>query len=210
MKKNLQKIASVLLMCSMVAGGVGCSSSGDTAINTISDTTGTQTSTSSTNNNQESLSEREAIAASMKDTTINIRSMNEFTNIDKVVERYKELVKDDPILSKITPECTYVTGGDYKDKLAMAMVAQEDYDLMFCGSWHGLDGYIAPGLFADLTSYSNNDAFPGLPAGFTADYTTPAKSFIKNDEGQYEENFDIILIAEFYEDTSRSSFTQDL
>ena len=70
----------------------------------------------------------------MEDVTINIRVMNEFKNLDKVLAKYREMTKDDPILSHITPEFSWVAGGDYKDKLTMAMVANEDYDLMFCGS----------------------------------------------------------------------------
>ncbi len=80
-----------------------------------------------------------ADASQMKDTTIHIRVMNEFRNMDKVLAKYEEMTKDDPIMSKIHPEFVWVAGGDYKDKLQGVMIGQEDFDLMFCGGWHGLE-----------------------------------------------------------------------
>ena len=97
-------------------------------------------------------------APEMEDTTIHIRVMNEFRNLDKVLEKYEEMTKDDPIMSKIHPDFVWVAGGDYKDKLSGVMIGQEDFDLMFCGGWHGLSTFIQDGNFADLSSYFNNDA----------------------------------------------------
>ena len=63
------------------------------------------------------------------------------------------LTADDPVMSKIHPEFAWVAGGDYKDKLTTAMIGQEDFDLMFCGGWHGLSTFIQDGNFADLSAF---------------------------------------------------------
>ena len=125
-------------------------------------------------------------AIQMEDTTINIRVMNEFRNVDKVLEQYEEMTKDDPIMSKIHLNFSYVAGGDYKDRLTMAMVGQEDYDLMFCGSWHGLSTFIKQGNFADLSEYFNNDAYPGLKAAFSEDFVEAMTSYIRQEDGTYK------------------------
>ena len=100
----------------------------------------------------------QAEAPQIEDTTIKIRVMNEFRNLDKVLAKYEEMTADDPVMSKIHPEFAWVAGGDYKDKLTTAMIGQEDFDLMFCGGWHGLSTFIQDGNFADLSSYFGNDA----------------------------------------------------
>ncbi|MDE6925288.1 MAG: hypothetical protein K2P59_08525, partial [Acetatifactor sp.] len=78
----------------------------------------------------------------IEETTLTIRVMNEFRNLDKVLERYEEMTADDPIMSNIHLDFAWVAGGDYKDKLTTAMIGQEDFDLMFCGGWHGLSAFI--------------------------------------------------------------------
>lgn len=105
-------------------------------------------------------------------TTINIRVMNDVVNIDKVLDVYYEATKDDPVLSNVDVNITWVSGADYADKLTLAITAQEDYDLMFCGGWQGLDGFVQDGSFKDLTSYFNNEEYPGLMAGFPEDLLT--------------------------------------
>lgn len=149
-------------------------------------------------------------AVEMEDTTINIRIMNEFRNIDKVLEKYEEMTADDPIMSKIHPNFTYVSGGDYKDKLSMAMVAQEDYDLMFCGSWHGLTTFIQQGNFADLSSYFNNDAFPGLKSAFSETFVDAMTSYIMQEDGTYMAGVYGINLASYYEDSRGFMYREDL
>lgn len=151
-----------------------------------------------------------AQAAEMKDTTIHIRVMNEFRNLDKVLAKYEEMTKDDPIMSKIHPEFVWVAGGDYKDKLTTAMIGQEDFDLMFCGGWHGLSGFIQDGNFADLSSYFNNDAFPGLKNAFSEDFVQAMTSYIRQEDGSYMKGIYGINLATFYEDTRGFMYREDL
>jgi len=124
MKKKLKALAiGMSLTCFLTA----CSSAGKSS--SSSDVGASKDSAASSTSSQ----------ATMEPTTINIRIMNAFTNLDKILEVYYDKVKDDPILSKITLNFSYVTGADYIDKLSLAISAQEDYDLMFCGSWQGLE-----------------------------------------------------------------------
>jgi putative aldouronate transport system substrate-binding protein len=142
--------------------------------------------------------------------TINIRIMNEFKNADKVLARYAELTKDDPVLSRIKPRLSWVTGGDYRDKLSMALVAQEDFDLMFCGSWHGLTSFIQQDTFADLSAYFNNDAYPGLKKAFPPDFTEAMHTYLRQSDGTYRKGIYGINLAEYFEDTRGIMYREDL
>lgn len=105
-----------------------------------------------------------------EDITINIRAMNQYTNLDRILDKYYELVADDPNLSHVKLNFSYVTGGDYKDKLTTAIVAQEDVDLMFVGSWQGRTDFVKDGVFKELSSYfGDEENFPGLAKYFTQD-----------------------------------------
>jgi putative aldouronate transport system substrate-binding protein len=137
----------------------------------------------------------------MPETTINIRVMNPVTNFDKVLDVYYDKVKDDPVLSKIKVNLTYVEGADYADKLNLAVTAQEDYDLIFAGAWHGLSDKINDGVFKDISSYFNNDAYPGLKAAFSEDYLS-ANTFNGKTYA--------IPLAESYEDLKGIVYREDL
>lgn len=152
----------------------------------------------------------QAEAPQMEDTTIHIRVMNEFRNLDKVLAKYEEMTKDDPIMSKIHPEFVWVAGGDYRDKLQTAMIGQEDFDLMFCGGWHGLSGYIQDGNFADLSAYFNNDAFPGLKSAFSEDFVDAMTTYIRQEDGSYQKGVYGINLATFYEDSRGFMYREDL
>lgn len=145
-----------------------------------------------------------------QDTTIKIRVMNDYGNIDPIIEAYEERVKDDPIMSNIHLEFEYVGGGDYKDKLSMAVTAQEDYDLMFAGSWHGLDGYIASGAFKDISEYFNNDAYPGLKAAFSQDFIEPCYTYSKGDDGEWNKELYKIPLAQSLYDIRGLAYREDL
>lgn len=146
----------------------------------------------------------------IEETTLTIRVMNEFRNLDKVLERYEEMTADDPIMSNIHLDFAWVAGGDYKDKLTTAMIGQEDFDLMFCGGWHGLSAFIQEGDFADLSSYFNNDAFPGLQRAFTDEYVQAMTSYIRQEDGSYMKGIYGINLATFYEDTRGFMYREDL
>ncbi|WP_300772886.1 ABC transporter substrate-binding protein [uncultured Acetatifactor sp.] len=152
----------------------------------------------------------QAEAPQIEDTTIKIRVMNEFRNLDKVLAKYQEMTADDPVMSKIHPEFAWVAGGDYKDKLTTAMIGQEDFDLMFCGGWHGLSTFIQDGNFADLSSYFGNDAFPGLKNAFSEDFVQAMTSYIRQEDGSYQKGIYGINLATFYEDSRGFMYREDL
>lgn len=186
MKKKLKALAiGMSLTCFLTA----CSSAGKSS--SSSDVGASKDSADSSTSSQ----------ATMEPTTINIRIMNAFTNLDKILEVYYDKVKDDPILSKITLNFSYVTGADYIDKLSLAISAQEDYDLMFCGSWQGLNNYIQQGAFKDVLSYFNDDRFPGLKTAFPKEFLNAAKT----GDALYS-----IPVAENFEDLRGVLYREDL
>ena len=155
--KRRRAIIAAMLSAAMVMGMAGCGNSGESPSGkTIEESTQTDAKSEQGQDDEK--------------TTINIRLMNDVVNVDKVLDVFYEETKDDPVLSKIKVNITYVSGADYTDKLTLAVTAQENYDLMFCGGWQGLDGYIEDGSFKDLTSYFNNDDYPGLKESFSGDF----------------------------------------
>ena len=211
-KKFLKKAVSLALAGAMTLSLAGCGNNDDSSAGSSSG--GSQQQVQSAGNsaeggNQTDTTPQEA-AASMEDTTIKIRVMNEFRNLDKVLAKYEEMTKDDPIMSKIHPEFVWVAGGDYRDKLSTAMIGQEDFDLMFCGSWHGLSTFIQDGNFADLSSYFNNDAYPGLQRAFSDDFVQAMTSYIRQEDGSYISGIFGINLATFYEDTRGYMYREDL
>ncbi|MDR0709036.1 MAG: extracellular solute-binding protein, partial [Spirochaetaceae bacterium] len=143
-------------------------------------------------------------------TTITIRIMNEFRNLDKVLARYGELTKNDPVMSGIGLNFKWVTGGDYRDKLSMAIIAEEDYDLVFCGSWHAMASYVQQGSFADLSRYFNNDEYPGLKRAFPPDFVEAMKTYVRNDDGSFRTGIYGVNLAEYFEDTRGLIYREDL
>jgi len=136
--------------------------------------------------------------------------MNEVRNVGKVITRYQELVRDDPVLSMILPRIVFVTGGNYRDRLNMAMVAQERFDLMFCGSWQGLRFFIQQGVFADLSEFFNNDDFPGLKRAFPPSFVEAKTMYIRENDGTFRKGIFGINLAEFFEDTRGFMYREDL
>lgn len=143
-------------------------------------------------------------------TTLNINILNEFKNLDKVLDVYYDKVQADEVLKDVDLNVTYFTGGDYSEKLSMAMNAQENYDLMFIGAWHGIDNYISQGLCADLTKYFNNDEYPGLKKAFSEEVVEANMTYEKNENGEYEAKLYKIPIMEAINDTRGLYIREDL
>ncbi len=206
MKSKLYKKIMALAMAGAMTLSLAACGGNDASQDSGQQSSGQQSAGGSSEDSQDG----EEQVAEMEDTTIHIRVMNEFRNLDKVLAKYEEMTKDDPIMSKIHPEFVWVAGGDYKDKLTTAMIGQEDFDLMFCGGWHGLSGFIQDGNFADLSSYFNNDAFPGLKNAFSEDFVKAMTSYIRQEDGSYMKGIYGINLATFYEDTRGFMYREDL
>ncbi len=210
-KKELLKKASALMLAgTMVFSMVGCGGSKEASNNESSEASSSAAEEKSSEVAEESSSVAEEETVTMEDTTIKIRIMNEFKNLDRILAKYEEMTKDDPIMSKIHPEFEWVAGGDYKDKLTMALNAQEDYDLMFCGGWHGYSTFAQQGNFKDLSSYFNNDKFPGLKAAFSEEFVTAMNSYIANEDGTYTTGIFNINLATAFEDARGLMYREDL
>lgn len=216
-KKEAFKRAAALVMAGVMTMSLTACGGGDED-STPSDTTGASSDTGDTNSAGKSDAgtsvdqgtDAAAAPVEMEDTTINIRVMNEFKNLDKVVAKYEEMTKDDPVMSKIHLDFQWVAGGDYKDKLTMSLAAQEDFDLMFCGAWHGLNTFAQQGNFADLSPYFNNDSFPGLKAAFSENFVDAMTSYIRQEDGSYKKGIYGINLASFYEDSRGFMYREDL
>lgn len=207
-KKNcFKKVTAMALAGAMALSLAACGNGGEESSSAESQASAAQESTQSA---AAESSEEQASVPEMEDTTINIRVMNEYRNLDKVLAKYAEMTADDPIMSKIHLNFSYVAGGDYKDKLTMALVAQEDYDLMFCGSWHGLSTFIQQGNFADLSGYFNNDNFPGLKSAFSENFVGAMTSYILQEDGTYLTGVYGINMASYYEDSRGFMYREDL
>ena len=214
MKKKLFKKAVALALAGVMTMSLAACGSDDSGSSSQSssqtDSQSSSQSSSQTDSQQGDSAGDSQEAVQIEDTTIKIRIMNEFTNLDKVLAKYEEMTADDPIMSKIHPEFVWVAGGDYKDKLTTAMIGQEDFDLMFCGSWHGLTSFIQDGDFADLSSYFNNDAFPGLKSAFSEDFVKAMTSYILQEDGSYLVGIFGVNLATFYEDSRGFMYREDL
>ena len=202
-KKGMALLLTGAMAVSMAACGNASQDTGNTSSGTTASKETANVSTAGTEDNTSTVPE-------MEDTTINIRVMNEYLNLDKVLEQYNEMTRDDPVMSKIHLNFSWVAGGDYKDKLTMALAAQEDFDLMFCGSWHGLSTFIQQGNFADLSSYFNNSDFPGLQAAFSENFVDAMTSYIRQDDGTYQTGVYGVNLASYYEDTRGFMYREDL
>ena len=201
---NLAKrVTATIMAAAMVMGLVACGSAES------SQEIGSDTSSQTANSTEAGESNVEASPIT-KDVTINIRVMNEVKNVDKVIAKYEEMVADDPVMSKIHPNIEYVIGADYKDKLNMALSAQEDIDLMFCGSWFGLTKFIQEGDFADLTEYFGNDQFPGLKTAFSGQFLDAMTSYVRQEDGSYTKGIYGINMANAYEDSRGFMYREDL
>nr|WP_297764761.1 extracellular solute-binding protein [uncultured Butyrivibrio sp.] len=197
------KVTAIIMAAAMAMGITACGSAEGTS-EPVVDTTQAESSAVA------GASKEEAAAPITEDVTINIRVMNEVKNVDKVIAKYEEMVADDPVMSKIHPNIEYVIGADYKDKLNMALSAQEDIDLMFCGSWFGLTKFIQEGDFADLTGYFNNDEFPGLKKAFSGQFLDAMTSYVRQEDGSYTRGIYGINMATSYEDSRGFMYREDL
>ncbi|MCR4586944.1 MAG: ABC transporter substrate-binding protein [Lachnospiraceae bacterium] len=206
-KRNLtKKVTALLLAATMALGLAACGSSATEGGDTVAVQEGEGVATA------ETIGEAQPVEASpiTEDVTINIRIMNEVKNVDKVVAKYEEMVKDDPIMSKIHPNIEFVIGADYKDKLNMALSAQEDIDLMFCGSWFGLSKFIQEGNFAEISGYFNNDQFPGLKKAFSPEFVSAMTAYVRQEDGSYKTGIYGINMATAFEDSRGFMYREDL
>lgn len=144
-------------------------------------------------------------------TTVKIQVMNAYQNLDPVLEEYYKRVADDPVLSNIKLDFSYVTGGDYKSKINMLMTAQdEQIDLVFIGAWHGLESFAKDGLLTDLTPYFNNPEYPGLQKAFSEGMVEAAMTYFQNEDGTWSKGLYKIPLMQAMEDIRGLTYREDM
>ena len=144
-------------------------------------------------------------------TTVKIQVMNAFQNLEPVLEEYYKRVAEDPVLSNIELEFSYVTGGDYKDKINMLMTTQdEQLDLVFVGAWHGLENFAKAGLLTDLSKYFNNPEYPGLQKAFSEGMVDAAMTYYQKEDGAWAKGLYKIPLMQAMEDMRGLCYREDL
>ena len=144
-------------------------------------------------------------------TTVKIQVMNAYQNLEPVLEEYYKRVANDPVLSNIELDFSYVAGGDYKDKINMLMTTQDEkLDLVFCGSWHGLENFAKGGKLTDLSKYFNNPEYPGLQKAFSEGMVEAAMTYFQNEDGTWTKGLYKIPLMQAIEDMRGLTYREDL
>ncbi len=103
-------------------------------------------------------------SAQKEPVTLKVLSSGEEPNDwDRILEEFYARTKD---TLNITFDWTWVPITDYKDKMNVKMTTGEEYDLVFDAPWLHLRILAEEGIYADLSSYLNNDEYPGLKKCF--------------------------------------------
>lgn len=99
------------------------------------------------------------------ETEIKIYLFGQAQNMDKVLAKFYEDSGLDIRLNIV-----WNTGADHREKLPLLMGNEETADLVFDAYWMNLSTMINQEMYADLSSYFNNDDYPGLKAAFSESY----------------------------------------
>lgn len=159
-----KKLAAAALVVTMTAGclaGCGGLGTADTAGGGAQD----ESAQVQEENGQASADSQPAAADAPKDpVTLKVLISGDKPNDwDRILEEFYARTKD---TLNITFDWTWVPSADYKDKLNVKMTAGEEYDLVFDAPWMHLRTLAEDGVYADLSPYLNNDAYPGLKKCF--------------------------------------------
>lgn len=106
-----------------------------------------------------------AIAPAFAETELKIYMFGEAKNMDKVVEKF---MADSGL--DIKPNFIFNAVSDHTDKLPLMMGNEEQVDLTFDANWMNLTTMLTQEMYADVSSYFNNDEYPGLKAAFSESY----------------------------------------
>jgi len=109
---------------------------------------------------------------STEPVTLKVFFSGEVKNMDKVVAEFEKRTKD-TLNTKL--DVTVIPSADYKEKLKLQMTAGEDMDLVFDASFLNLNTFAAQDAYTDLSTYFNNDKYPGLKKAFSTDYVAANK-----------------------------------
>lgn len=96
--------------------------------------------------------------------TIKAYFFNEGNNIDKVLKKFEEETKD-----TLNTKVDFNWTTDHKQEMPLKYTAKEQVDLTFDAYWQNLAKNKSDGVYADVSGYFENDAYPGLKKAFPSD-----------------------------------------
>ena len=105
------------------------------------------------------------ITPACAESELKIYLFGEAQNMDKVLDKFYAESGLDVKLNII-----WNTGADHREKLPLLIGNEEPCDLVFDAYWMNLATMIKQDMYADLSSYFNNDEYPGLKAAFSESY----------------------------------------
>lgn len=157
--RRLKKWTSLVLANALAAAALltGCSTS-NTSKGVVAESTKSGSSATSSSTGNSSSVAGETIKVLFKGPKLD--------RWDAVYQKYLDETKDS---LNIELDMTWVEHADYKEKLNLVMLGGDDYDLVFEASWVHLKEFAAENYYADLSTYFNNDEYPGLKKAFSED-----------------------------------------
>ena len=181
-KRNfkIKKAISCALVAAMAAGLVACSQQAEKG------TEGGKTTEATSGTGETASADKRTTAAEPGEITIWF--MNEGENYQKVFNKFEELTKD-----TLNTHVNLNWTTDHRQEMPLKLMNQEACDLTFDAYWNDMAKNIQDGLYADISKYFNNPAYPGLQKAFSGDIL----------ESMYDEEGHIYSIPLFekYNDT---------
>lgn len=99
------------------------------------------------------------------ETELKIYLFGDAENLDKVLDKFYELYDGDIKLNFV-----WNTSADHREKMPLLIGNEEQCDLTFDAYWMNMATMIKQDMYMDLSSYFNNDDYPGLKAAFPESY----------------------------------------
>lgn len=106
-------------------------------------------------------------ASSGGQTTLKVYLFGDAQNMDKVLSKFYEQTRN-TLNTRL--DIIWSSVPDHRQKMPLIMSNQEDADLVFDAYWMNLNRLSTQGAYADISSYFNNDRYPGLKRAFPPDY----------------------------------------
>lgn len=99
------------------------------------------------------------------ETELKIYLFGEAQNLQKVLDKFYAESGLDTKLNFV-----WNTAADHREKMPLMIGNEEPCDLVFDAFWMNLATMIKQDMYADISSYFNNDEYPGLKAAFPESY----------------------------------------
>jgi putative aldouronate transport system substrate-binding protein len=101
------------------------------------------------------------------DNTLKVYLFGDSQNMDKVLAKFYE---ESQSTLGVKLDIIWSSAADHREKIPLMMSNQEDADLVFDAYWMNLNRLSSQGAYADVSSYFNNDKYPGLKKAFPPEY----------------------------------------